>query len=529
MDASGSVIGASKVARDITARKKMEQSLRESEERLNLVLRASGMGTFQIDFITGAAHWNHVEFELLGLQPGEAPPGPETFFQFVHPEDVVALRRAWEEATRHGEFESEFRVIRKDGAVRWLAGKGRILFEANGDQKNPQRFLGVNFDITERRQVAEALRESEDLFAKAFLQSPDGVIIARASDRVLLRANEAICRLWGCTPEEVVGQPSQKYSQWLDEKERSRFMQILEQKGECLNYEAMLLMNGGKQVLASFSSRRITLNGEPCFLSVLRDITENRRTQHELEQLNAHLEQRVSDRTAELEASNRELEAFSYSVSHDLRAPLRAVNGFAQILLDEHAEGLTDKGRHHLGTICEGAQKMGRLIDDLLAFSRLNRAPLKKQTVDTTRLVRGVLEDLLPQKDVRQVEVAMGPLPVCEADPDLLRQVWVNLLSNALKYTQKREVSRVEIGSIPGGTGTVYFVRDNGTGFEMRYVHKLFGVFQRLHRSEDYEGTGVGLAIVQRIIHRHGGRVWAEGEPNKGATFYFTLNGGDTP
>ena len=249
------------------------------------------------------------------------------------------------------------------------------------------------------------------------------------------------------------------------------------------------------------------------------------------------LERRVNERTAELEA-------FSYSVSHNLRAPLRAIDGFSRILLEEYQPQLAPEAQRHLQLVRDNTQQMGRLIDDLLAFLRLGRQRLQKQPVAPADLVRQALEDLRHEQEGRRVEMTIGDpsaalrqgsgqgsgeaLPVCQADPDLLKQVWVNLLSNALKFTRQREVARIEIGWIPPlspplpGEGC-YFVKDNGMGFDMQYADKLFGVFQRLHRTEEYEGTGVGLATVQRIIHRHGGRIWAEAEVDKGATFYFTL------
>jgi light-regulated signal transduction histidine kinase (bacteriophytochrome) len=220
------------------------------------------------------------------------------------------------------------------------------------------------------------------------------------------------------------------------------------------------------------------------------------------------------------------LEAFSYSVSHDLRAPLRGIDGFAQAVLEDYGPQLPEDGRRCLQTIRNGAQQMGALIDDLLSFSRLSRQQLTKRAINTGKLVREVLEDLHPEHGTRQIEVCVGALPSCRGDRALLKQVWVNLLSNALKYTRNREMAVIEVGAVLENGELAYFVRDNGTGFDMRYAGKLFGVFQRLHRVDEFEGTGVGLAIVQRVVHRHGGRVWAEAQTECGATFYFTLDGG---
>lgn len=257
-----------------------------------------------------------------------------------------------------------------------------------------------------------------------------------------------------------------------------------------------------------------------------------------IRKLNAELEQRVLYRTGQLEAANKELESFSYSVSHDLRAPLRAIDGFSRILLEDFAATVPEEGKGFLNLIRENTEQMAQLVDDLLAFSRLGRLSLIKQAVDPGRIVRLCLGEMKAEQKGRKLKIVVGDLPSCQADPTLLKQVWTNLISNALKYTQKCESAHIEIGAVVGprplvnglahepaakGTEVSYFIKDNGAGFDMKYVHKLFGVFQRLHRATEYEGTGVGLAIVQRIIHRHGGRVWAEAQPNKGATFFFTL------
>jgi PAS domain S-box-containing protein len=253
---------------------------------------------------------------------------------------------------------------------------------------------------------------------------------------------------------------------------------------------------------------------------------ENSMLYRDAQALNVELEQRVALRTAQLEAANKELESFAYTVAHDLRTPLITINGFSQVLLEDYAPTLGDEAQGHLRQLGESARRMGELIDDLLDFSRLSRQPLNKSEVVVADIVRQAIADLDGARAHRHVDLVVGDLPSCQADPTLLKQVFANLLSNALKYTRKREAATIEIGwrDDPDTPGFhTYFVKDNGVGFDMRYAEKLFRVFQRLHRAEEYEGTGVGLAIVQRIVHRLGGRVWAEAEVDKGATFCFTL------
>jgi light-regulated signal transduction histidine kinase (bacteriophytochrome) len=259
------------------------------------------------------------------------------------------------------------------------------------------------------------------------------------------------------------------------------------------------------------------------WIGTVTDIDDQRHAESELRTLNSELEQRVAARTAELETANKELESFSYSVSHDLRAPLRAVSGFARLLREDHGEQLDVEAQRKLDVVLSEAHRMGVLIDELLAFSRLGRKSLESSKLDMNELARRVYERLRSQHQDSDPTVQIGALPGARGDRVLLEQVWANLISNALKFSAKRNRPLIEIGAITEAVEHIYYVRDNGAGFDPRYQSQLFGVFQRLHDAKDFQGTGVGLALVQRIVNRHGGRVWAEGKLGEGATFYFTL------
>ncbi len=284
--------------------------------------------------------------------------------------------------------------------------------------------------------------------------------------------------------------------------------QVSEQTADCI--ESRFLCDGGSHRWLSWSATAFPQEG--LMYVFARDVTERKNFEHTLQRKNI-----------ELAASNMELESFSYSVSHDLRSPLRAINGYAALVQESYADQLDDDGRRYLSVICGNSNRMGILIDDLLAFSRLGRQAIAKANLDMNRLVQESIAEVLQGQEDQLLDIAVSALPPTRADSALLRQVWVNLISNAIKYTGKSAKPVIAVDGYTDGAESVYSIRDNGIGFDMKYYDKLFGIFQRLHRGDEFSGTGVGLAIVHRVVMRHGGRVWAEGKPNEGSTFFFAL------
>ena len=375
------------------------------------------------------------------------------------------------------------------------------------------------------RQRAEERLKRASAYNRSLIEASLDPLVMIAPDGKITDANSGTEKATGRVRQKLIGTD---FCDYFSDPAKARVgYQQTFREGFVQDYELGIRHQDGHltPVLYNASVYRDEAGVVIGVFAAARDITERKRAEQEVRRLNEQLEQRVRERTAELEASNKELEAFTYSVSHDLRAPLRHVDGFSKLLVDKHGAELSPDAQEDIATIRDSVLHMGILIDDLLNLARLGRKQMSMQATGLNSLVDEARADLMRENPDRTIEWKVETLPFVECDPALVKQVFANLLSNAVKFTRPRKPAVIEVGTTQQEGCAVIFVRDNGVGFNMKYATKLFGVFQRLHRSEDFEGTGVGLATVQRIIHKHGGRVWAEAALNQGATFYFTLNG----
>ena len=437
-----------------------------------------------------------------------------------HPPEF--FRNLWETITQGRVWRGEIRNRSKEGRLYWVDTTVVPFCDRDG---KPVQFIAIRTDVSKRIQAEDALRESEERRRLASEAAGFGVWEwDLASDRI--RWDTRMFEIYGMTPTP---QGLASYQDWArmvvpeDIKEQeSRLQHSIETCGQEQS-EFRIVRASDKSVRIIYATQMAIPGPDgrtERVIGINLDITERKLAEEKIRNLNEDL----LSRAAELERANRELEAFSYSVSHDLRAPLRAVDGFSRMLAEDYSAKLDDEGRRMIGVICSEARRMGRLIDDLLTFSRLGRQKIESVQIDMGALAREVYEELAKLETGRQLKLDLHPLPPAWGTEAMIRQVWMNLIGNALKFTKGREIAEIEIGAREVSEGEWnYYIKDNGVGFDMRFVDKLFGVFQRLHSQQEFPGTGVGLALVQRVVERHGGRIWAEAEVDHGATFSFTL------
>ena len=505
-----------------------EQTLRASEISYRRLFEAAKDGILILDADTGRINdVNPFLIKLLGFSYGEMV--GKTVGELSPFKDIESNQAMLKRLQQHGYVRYEDLPLEtRDG--RHVA----VEFVSNVYEAGDQKVIQCNVrDITERKrtedQLRASLREIGDL--KSALDEHAITAITDPQGKITC-VNDKFCAISKYSREELLGRDHRLINSAYHSKAFIRELWTTISNGKVWKGEFKNKAKDGSFYWVDTTIMPfLNEQGKPRqYVAIFTDITERKAHEKQTRQINVELEQRVADRTAQLQAANQELEAFSYSVSHDLRAPLRHVLGFVEMLRQDAGATLSEDSLGHLTTISQAAKQMGDLIDELLAFSRIGQAEIRKKEVNLDRLVQEALGDFQAETKERNIVWEIHPLPAVRADRALLRAALVNLISNAVKFTGTRAEAKIEIGCAPSGDGeTVIFIRDNGAGFDPRYVGKLFGVFQRLHSRDEFEGTGIGLANVQRIIHRHGGRTWAEGVVDGGATFYFSIpkqNGG---
>jgi len=490
--------------------REMAQALKEAarkeraifENALDIVCSTDGEGRFLKMSPSSLNIWGYQPEEMIG----------RNFSEFLVSEDIEKSQAA-SSALPNGQVLTDFenRYRRKDGSViemlwsAWWSDTDNVVF-------------AMARDITERKRSEAALRESEERYRLLFEGNPHPIWVFDLETLAFLAVNQAAVLRYGYSREEFLGMTIK------DIRPAEDVLALLANVSTADPDESTSgpwrhRKKDGEIIDVEIASHQLVFAGRNAEIVLANDITERKQAEDAINHLNKNLEARGQ----QLEQANKELEAFSYSVSHDLRAPLRAIDGFSRILLEDYSDKLDEDGNRVLEVVRKNAQNMGQLIDDLLAFSRLGRKAVEPTPIDMTDMAKSVYEELKAFNSAHPAQLRIHDTPSASGDRTLIRQVFVNLLSNATKYSRKKKRPLIEIGGRTENGNNIYYVKDNGAGFDMQYANKLFGVFQRLHGPEEFEGTGVGLAIVQRIIHRHGGKVWAEGKVNEGATFYFTL------
>jgi PAS domain S-box-containing protein len=517
-NADGRAVRMTGVSLEITASKRAE----EVHALLAAIVESSDDAIIGKDLQGNVISWNAGAERMFGYAAGEVLGRPVSLLtppdRMGEEEGVLERMRAGSEVERY-----ETVRIRKDSRVVQVSLSVSPIRNAHGEMVGVS---AISRDITERKHAEAILaRQAAVLSEQAQLLDLANVLARDLQGRIILWS-AGMEQTYGWSRAEALGKfPQELLASEFPEPPEHISARVL-QEGEWMGELVHRHRNGQQIIVASRWVLHKDDHGRPAaILEVDNNITARKRAEEEIRRLNAELEQRVRERTAELTEANRELEAFTYSVSHDLRAPLRHIDAFARIVEEEVPADQNPELCNYISRIRKGTQTMGRLVDDLLNLSRVGRAQPGWARVDLNLVLQEVLADLKGETTGRHIEWRLEPLPTAECDPGLIKQVFANLLSNAIKYTRPRNPAVIEVGqTFKEGQPAVY-VRDNGVGFSMKYVHKLFGVFERLHRPEEFEGTGIGLAIVRRIIQKHSGRVWAEAEPDKGATFYFTLQG----
>jgi PAS domain S-box-containing protein len=524
-DAQDAIIGYLLIGTDNTARKQVDDALRKSEAQLHTIIENISEAVVVSDLDGQLLHFNHAALEMLGY--ASVDEGRRNYGELADTFELSGVDgAAWSvdqwplarilRGEKLRDLEGRMRRIGAD-VERYYSFGGTLAHDASG---KPLMAIVTFSDVTERRQA-----ESAALRLAAIVESSSDAVIGKDLNGIVTSWNATAEKMFGYLATEMVGRSITVIIPESHHDDEALVLSRIKQGERVEHFETERWRKDGSLIAVSVSVSPIkNSRGRIVGASkVVRDITERIRAEEEIRRLNTDLEQRVVERTAQLQVVNKELESFSYSVSHDLRAPLRGLDGFSQALLEDYGQKLDDRGRDYLGRIRAGSQRMGQLLDDLLNLSRVSRSELSREVVDLSKMAREVADELRAVAGQHDAEFVVAEGMLAETDPRLMRIVLTNLIGNAWKFTGKQAHARIEFGCSGDNGGKEYFLRDNGAGFDEAYADKLFGAFQRLHSTKDFPGTGIGLATIQRIIQRQGGRVWAEGKVEQGATFHFTL------
>ncbi len=506
---------------DESKRKTLE--LNATHEKLQLSVEAGQVAIWIWDLKTNELEWNNQAYKVFGIDDKNFKPTFEKFAGMIHPDDIATVQSATEETLKTGNtFDIEFRFIWPSGEVRNLSGRGDVVFDEEG---NPEKMIGINLDVTERAKLVEKIKKQESQLRSFVEQAPVAVAMFDTDMKYITVSNEWY-RHNHIEGEYIIGRSHYDVIPEINERNdwKEAHQKVLNGI-ELKNAKDKFVTKNGDNIWISWKAipwykGENEVGGMILFVS---DVTTEVVYTEKLEEEVQERIKQIKDQAKQLEETNKELESFSYTISHDLRAPLRSINGFSDILLEDYAEVLDDEGKRLLQIVRKSGLEMGELIDDILSFSRLGRKSLNKSLFDIDLLFSNVCDEEKRNYPNHDIDVNMENLANAYGDIALIKQVVTNLISNAFKYSSHNTNIRINISSKEDGSKVVYSIADNGAGFNMEYHEKLFGVFQRLHSKNEFEGTGVGLAIVKRIINKHGGEVWAESEPEKGSVFHFSL------
>jgi PAS domain S-box-containing protein len=521
----GRLMYLSTILRDISERKVAETALREQGRVLAEAQEVSRMGNWSIDLPMGSVVWSQALFPILGFNPASDPATVENFMLSVHPDDRARVNQTIQEHLQGTDGEMrvlEHRVVTPAG-IRFVETRARLSCHQRGQ---PVRLFGTTMDVTERVVASQAVTDLKDMLEQAETVALLGSWAADAETQ-RLNVSAQLFRNLGLQPSARPPTDAQ-YLDRIHPDDRPGVVADMERiraGGPPEDFVFRTNPDHGEVRWMRRTARRVDRSAEglkPRYIGTLLDITESVQAEEKLRRVNLELEQRVAERTAQLSQANQELEAFSYTVSHDLKAPLRGIDGYSQLLVEEYGDRLDEEGQSFVRRIRQGVQQMGELIADLLEYSRMERRDMATGPVAIRPLVQAILEghDADIRRQGAQVHVELEDFSLA-LDREGMAVVMRNLIGNALKFSRDRQPPRIEIGSRQDGGSRLLWVRDNGVGFDMKYHDRMFGIFQRLHRAEEFPGTGVGLALVAKAVQRMGGRVWAESVPGAGATFFL--------